>query len=52
MKERKFGRSIALPSTTQLKHQILKTWLLDQLRLEALERDRSLSKPSPMGKLG
>ena len=37
MLERKFGRAVKLPSTIQLKHQILLQWLADQTRREAEE---------------
>jgi hypothetical protein len=43
MLERRFGRAVKLPSTVQLKHQILLEWLADQTRLEADEAAKQLS---------
>jgi len=47
MLERKFGRAVKLPSTIQLKHQILLEWLADQTRLEADEAAK-LSEIHPL----
>jgi len=45
MKERRFGRTIKLPSTLQLKHQILMSQLEELLRLEKLEADSMVETP-------
>lgn len=37
MKTMRFGRKVALPSTIQIKHQLLTLWLKDQTAKEAAE---------------
>ena len=37
MQQRRFGRKVIVPSTIEIKHQILLAWLADQTRLEADE---------------
>ena len=46
MLERRFGRAVKMPSTIQLKHQILLEWLADQTRREASEKEPLYSPKS------
>ena len=39
----RFGRKLKLPSTVQIKQQILRSWLADQIDKEAVE----FRKPKP-----
>ncbi len=43
---RKFGKKLTLPSTIEIKHQILLRWLEDQTDMEAAEvRQQKLASP-------
>jgi hypothetical protein len=43
-KAMRFGRRLALPSTVQIKHQLLMLWLKDQTLKEATEAAAAASK--------
>jgi hypothetical protein len=46
MKTTRFGRKIALPSTVQIKHQLLLFWLKDQTEKEAAEAAANAETPA------
>ena len=43
----KFGRRLNLPSTVQIKHQLLTFWLKDQTEKEAAEARAGTETPAP-----
>jgi hypothetical protein len=43
----KFGRKLKLPSTVQIKHQLLVRWLADQTAKEAAEASALASAAAP-----
>ena len=43
----KFGRKLKLPSTVQIKHQLLVRWLADQTAKEAAEASALTSAAAP-----
>jgi hypothetical protein len=44
---RKFGRKVRLPSTVEIKHQLLVRWLADQTAKEAAEASTLALVPAP-----
>jgi hypothetical protein len=45
MRTMRFGRKLALPSTIQIKHQLLMFWLKDQTEKEAAEALAYANRP-------
>ena len=43
----KFGRKLRLPSTVEIKHQLLVRWLADQTAIEAAEASAQAATPVP-----
>jgi hypothetical protein len=43
----KFGKKMKLPSTVEIKHQLLVRWLADQTAIEAAEASALASGPAP-----
>jgi hypothetical protein len=42
----RFGRKVLMPSTIQIKHQLLTLWLKDQTEKEAVEAAANAGTPS------
>jgi hypothetical protein len=47
MSTTRFGRKMKIPSTAQIKHQLLMMWLKDQTEKEAAEAATRAGTPAP-----
>lgn len=43
----RFGRRIKVPSTVEIKHQLLTLWLKDQMKKEAAASEADATQPEP-----
>jgi hypothetical protein len=43
----RFGRRIKVPSTVEIKHQLLTLWLKDQMEKEAAASEAAATSPKP-----